>query len=114
MRRMRMMEQLFNQILAMSLTGSIVIAAVMILRLLLKRAPRLFSYCLWAAVWFRLLCPDSFTAGFSLFSILDIPSVSYETTAYLPAGSADTPKGRHLALCFPAKRAVFPDIVHSQ
>lgn len=78
------MEQLFNQILAMSLTGSIVIAAVMILRLLLKRAPRLYSYCLWAAVWFRLLCPDSFTAGFSLFSILDIPSVSYETTAYLP------------------------------
>ena len=44
-------------------------AAVLIVclaRLCLKRAPRWISYLLWFAVLFRLLCPVSFTASFSL------------------------------------------------
>lgn len=47
----------FSLVLKGSLTASLVIAAVLLLRLLLRRAPRVFSYALWAVVLFRLLCP---------------------------------------------------------
>ena len=51
------MSKLFIALLNMSLTASFVILAVMFLRLLLKKAPRVFSYALWAVVFFRLACP---------------------------------------------------------
>jgi beta-lactamase regulating signal transducer with metallopeptidase domain len=51
------MNELFSQILSMSLVASIVILAVMLLRLPLKKAPKLYSYALWAVVAFRLICP---------------------------------------------------------
>lgn len=54
------MTGMFLRILGMSLTASIVIGAVILLRLALKRAPKVFSYMLWFAVIFRLLCPASF------------------------------------------------------
>lgn len=47
----------FPTVLNMTLTGSVVIGVVLMLRLALKRAPRIFSYALWLAVLFRLLCP---------------------------------------------------------
>ena len=50
----------------MSVTAAVVIAVVLLVRLLLRRAPKVFSYALWAVVLFRLLCPISFTTGFSL------------------------------------------------
>ena len=52
-----MAEKLWIEVLNMSLTGSVAIGAVLVFRLLLRRAPRIFSYALWAAVLFRLLCP---------------------------------------------------------
>ena len=51
------MEQFFIAILNMSLTAGLSILAVMGVRLLLRRFPRIFSYVLWSAVRFRLLCP---------------------------------------------------------
>ena len=51
------MDQLFLKILGMSMTASAVTAVVILLRLMLKKAPKIFSYLLWAAVFFRLLCP---------------------------------------------------------
>ena len=42
-------------LLNMSLTASAVILCVLLVRLLLCRAPRVFSYALWAVVLFRLL-----------------------------------------------------------
>ncbi len=41
----------------MSLTASVVILIVLLFRLVLKKAPKIFSYALWAVVLFRLLCP---------------------------------------------------------
>ena len=64
-----MWYELLPGILNMSLTGSLVILAVLAARLLLRRAPKVFSYVLWAAVLFRLLCPVSFTSDFSVFSL---------------------------------------------
>lgn len=64
------MEKLFLTIVNMSVAASYVIVAVLLLRLLLKKAPRKYSYALWIAAAFRLCCPVSFSAGFSLFGLL--------------------------------------------
>ncbi|MCL2121282.1 MAG: M56 family metallopeptidase [Clostridiales bacterium] len=63
------MDKLFLTVLNMSLTGTFVIAAVCLARLPLKKAPKIISYCLWAVVAFRLLCPLSITSAFSLLPI---------------------------------------------
>ena len=60
------MEALFLKVLRMSATASAVILAVLLARLLLRRAPKAFSYALWAVVLFRLLCPFSIESAFSL------------------------------------------------
>ena len=49
--------ELLPKILNMSLTASVIIVTVLILRVLLRRAPRIYSYMLWTVVLFRLLCP---------------------------------------------------------
>lgn len=61
-----MLEKLFLQILNMSFTGGIVIAFVLFFRLVLKKAPKVFSYGLWAVALFRLVFPFSFESAFSL------------------------------------------------
>ncbi len=61
-----MMEHMLETVLNMSVTGSLVILAVLPVRLCLKRAPKLFSYALWAVVLFRLLCPVSLSAPISV------------------------------------------------
>lgn len=42
--------KIFLAFLNMSLTGALVILAVLVVRLFLRRVPRLISYCLWAVV----------------------------------------------------------------
>ncbi|MCI7019130.1 MAG: SH3 domain-containing protein [Clostridiales bacterium] len=65
------MGNLFSVVLNMSMTGSIVILLVMLARLILKRAPKIFSYALWAVVLFRLLCPVALTAPVSVLNALE-------------------------------------------
>ena len=48
------MHRLFPIVCNMSLTASVVILAVLAVRRLLRRAPKVFSYALWAVVLFRL------------------------------------------------------------
>ena len=72
-------------VLNMSLTAGIIILLVLVMRLALRRAPRIFSYILWAVVLFRLLCPFSLQAPLSLLGWLDAPiSQSTGTAAYIP------------------------------
>lgn len=54
-----MLSHMFAQILEMSVRGTVVIGAVLLVRLLLKKVPKVYSYALWAVVLFRLLCPVS-------------------------------------------------------
>ncbi len=61
------------QLLNMSMTASLIILAVLVVRLLLKKAPRVFSYALWAVVLFRLLCPVSVASDFSLLGAFQVP-----------------------------------------
>ncbi len=64
------MEKLFSTILNMTISGAIVILWVLAARLALRRAPKVFSYCLWAAVLFRLLCPVAFTSSLSALQVV--------------------------------------------
>ena len=83
------MSNLFSQVLNMSMTGSVVILLVMLARLILKRAPKIYSYALWSVVLFRLLCPVAFTASVSVLNALEpeVQEASESTSVvyYLPA-----------------------------
>lgn len=63
------MDAIFLQVLNMSLTASYVILFVLMARLVLKKAPKIFSYALWSVVLFRLICPFSFESLYSLLPI---------------------------------------------
>ncbi len=60
------MENIFLQILNMNITASYVILFAIVVRLLLKKVPKIFSYALWSVVFFRLVCPFSFESVLSL------------------------------------------------
>ena len=82
------MTAIFERVLNMSLTGSIVIAVVLLARLLLRRAPKIYSYMLWAVVLFRLLCPISLSAGLSVLKPLPVTTTQgLSTVTYRPVES---------------------------
>jgi beta-lactamase regulating signal transducer with metallopeptidase domain len=58
-------DQLFEHIINMSITGSYVIVFIIVARLFLRKAPKIFSYALWSVVLIRLLCPFSIESIFS-------------------------------------------------
>ena len=60
------MSELFLTVLNMSLTAGYVIIFVILIRLLLKKAPKVISYALWGVAAFRLIIPFSFESMFSL------------------------------------------------
>jgi len=62
------MEILFYTVWKMSVMASSVIVVVLLARLALRKAPKAFSYALWAVVLFRLLCPFAIESEFALFS----------------------------------------------
>ena len=64
-----MLQSCFLQLLSMHKTAAVVILVVLLIRLLLKNAPKKWSYLLWSVVSFRLVCPVSFQAVFSLFNL---------------------------------------------
>lgn len=51
------MSGLFIEILNMSISASCVALIIMLIRLVLRKAPKIYSYALWAVVFFRLICP---------------------------------------------------------
>lgn len=65
----------FPKLLNMSLTASAAILFVLLIRLLLKKMPKVISYALWGIVLVRLLCPVSIESDLSLFSLMGSPAV---------------------------------------
>ena len=86
------MDKVFVQILNMSLTASYVILFVFLARLPLKKVPKVFSYALWSAVLFRLICPFSFESILSLIPS-SVPTVTvpprYFTVIPPPVGTPE-------------------------
>ena len=60
------MEAFFLKVVNLSVTASWVIAMVLLLRLLLRPAPKKYVCLLWLVVLFRLLCPVTVESAFSL------------------------------------------------
>ena len=60
------MNELFLKIINMSILASWLILAVLILRLVLKKAPKWVNVLLWGIVAVRLICPFSFESALSL------------------------------------------------
>ena len=88
--------ELLPKILNMSLTASVIIVTVLILRVLLKRAPRIYSYMLWSVVLFRLLCPITINTPLSVLRLFDNPIVettdSVSQITYIPTNIVHTGK----------------------
>lgn len=57
---------MFLKVLNMSIAASWVVLAVLVVRLLLKKAPKWISVALWGLVAIRLVCPFSFESALSL------------------------------------------------
>lgn len=85
----------FSAVLNMSMTASIAILAVLVARIVLKRAPKIFSYALWAVVLFRLLCPVSLSSRFSLMGLLPAPATETGRMEYV---SFNVPNGERPAM----------------
>ncbi len=68
-----------TQILNTSIAASWLVAAVIVLRLVLRRAPKAFHCCLWALAAIRLLCPFSVESRLSLVPSREVIPESYLT-----------------------------------
>ena len=76
-----MLDTIFMRVLDMTAVSSVVILVVLLARLLLKRAPKIFSYALWAVVLFRLLCPVSIQAPVAVVPEIKPVAASYSLAA---------------------------------
>ena len=80
----QILEKVFIEVLNMGLTASVMIAGVFLVRLLLKKAPKIYSYILWSIVLFRLLCPVSFETEVSLLGALQNETSVDGRMEYIP------------------------------
>ncbi len=71
------LSQVFIKIFNMSFTAGYCIIAVIVLRFLLRKQAKIFSYLLWSIVLFRLVCPFSISSAYSLLRV-DTDIISQE------------------------------------
>ena len=83
----------FPRLINMSAIASIVILFVLVARLILKRAPKIFSYALWAIVLIRLLVPVHIPSPISAIPVTQTTN-SVEINAALPPLDFETPGDR--------------------
>ncbi|AUS98417.1 hypothetical protein CDQ84_03985 [Clostridium thermosuccinogenes] len=81
---MELLKSVFLSVLNMSVTASLVAVAVIIARLPLKKSPKVFSYALWSAVLFRLVCPFSFSSRLSLLGFMPSSQAGSAPARYIP------------------------------
>ena len=74
---------ILHKIINMSITGTIAILAVLVIRMLLSRAPKKYSYALWGIVLFRLLCPVSLPSVFSVLNLAHVEVKEGGEVAYI-------------------------------
>ena len=82
------MNELFLKIINMSISASWLVLAVLILRFVLKKAPKWINVLLWGIVAIRLICPFSFESTLSLIpSAETIPlNIGMDTTSTINSG----------------------------
>ncbi len=107
------MEAALSKFLDMSLTAAYVIVAILLIRLLLKKAPKKYSYALWLVAAFRLICPVSIESAFSLFNLkFDLGKTTGVTLRDVPEHSISDyiPPVQNVTVTPPT---VTPDIIPS-
>ena len=82
------MEAVFLKILNMSITASWIVLAVIVVRLLLRKAPKWIIVLMWGLAGIRLVCPFSLESVFSLIpSVETVPSnILYMDTPTIHSG----------------------------
>ena len=83
------MTNIFISVLNMSLIASFVALGVILIRIPLKKAPKVFSYTLWAVVFFKLLCPLTIETALSLVPVKAEPipqNIIYFQTPSIDSG----------------------------
>ena len=86
------MNALLIKLLNMSAAGNVLILAVVVLRAVLKKAPRWIICAMWALVAIRLICPISISSPVSAFRATpSIVSESGEVELFRPAGGSEKP-----------------------
>ena len=73
-----MLNTVFLKILEMSLAASLAIAVILLVRLCLRRVPKVISYALWGIVVFRLLCPVTVESAVSIMPERELVSQNYD------------------------------------
>lgn len=81
---MSLLENALITVLNMSITATYTAIAVIFARMMLHKAPKVFSYALWSVVFFRLVCPFSFSAAFSLLGLIYPAPTGSPAMVYLP------------------------------
>ena len=90
---MKMIVEFLPELLRINLVASIVILIILGARLILKRAPKVFSYALWAIVLIRLLVPVSIQSPVSVIPNTPATSGAVINSA-LPEIEFETPRDR--------------------
>ncbi len=103
------MASIFETVLNMSMTASVVILAVLLVRVFMKKAPRKFCYLLWLVVAFRLVVPFSFESSISIFNLGgDMPAVEIPQTGTLDEIPQETPE---VSEELPEEAPSFPEVI---
>lgn len=90
------LEQVFLKVVNMSITAGYCIMVVLLLRFFIRKLPKIYSYALWTAVYFRLICPVSLESTLSLIRMrtepipqdTDTQILSHISVGTIPAGQA--------------------------
>ena len=82
------MENIFLKILNICITASWLVLAVLLMRLVLKKAPKFLSVIMWALVGIRLVLPFSFESALSLIPSTETvpPEILYEKAPEIHTG----------------------------
>lgn len=82
------MSEMFLKIINMSISASYIVLAVLLLRLLLKKAPKWITVVLWGIVAVRLVCPFSIESVLSLIPSSEVvsPNIMTDKTPTINTG----------------------------
>ena len=82
------MSEIFLKIINMSISASYIVLAVLLLRLLLKKAPKWITVVLWGIVAVRLVCPFSIESALSLIPSTETisPEIMMDWTPEISTG----------------------------
>lgn len=82
------MSEMFLKIINMSISASYIVLAVLLLRLLLKKAPKWITVVLWGIVSVRLVCPFSIESVLSLIPSSEVvsPTIMTDKTPTINTG----------------------------